>query len=148
MSYVYADEADMLNVVLFGKTAKEWREEHPEAKDNMRDEASIQQLLVLANMESYNAILINQGLRQEERMLKLRELAIQQLQTLDSLDMKALKELPEKKQTGKSLSMQPGKHICQRSPRREISGLLFTLRTVSCYKTVHPCQSRKIGPKC
>ena len=55
MSYVYADEADMLNVVLFGKTAKEWREEHPEAKDNMRDEASIQQLLVLANMESYNA---------------------------------------------------------------------------------------------
>lgn len=93
MSFVYADEADMLNVVLFGKTAKEWRKEHPKSKGNMRDEASLQQLLVLANMESYNAILINQGLKQEERMVKLRELAIQQLTTLDSLDIGSLQEL-------------------------------------------------------
>ena len=62
MSFVYADEADMLNVVLFGKTAKEWRKEHPEKKGNVRDFASIHQLLVLANMKSYNAVLISQGL--------------------------------------------------------------------------------------
>ena len=93
MSFVYADEADMLNVVLFGKTAKEWRAEHPKSKGNMRDEASLQQLLVLANMESYNAILINQGLGQPERMVKLRELAVQQLNTLDALDIGSLRQI-------------------------------------------------------
>ena len=93
MACVYADEADMLNVVLFGKTAKEWRTEHPESKGNMRDEASLQQLLVLANMESYNAILINQGLGQPERMVKLRDLAIKQLTTLSSLDIGPLTQL-------------------------------------------------------
>ena len=93
MACVYADEADMLNVVLFGKTAKEWRTEHPESKGNMRDEASLQQLLVLANMESYNAILINQGLGQPERMIKLRALAIKQLITLSSLDIGPLPQL-------------------------------------------------------
>ena len=87
MNFVYADEADMLNVVLFGKTAKEWRTENSDRKGNMRDEASIKELLVLANLESYNAILISQGLNQPERMVKLRELAMQQMDTLDSLDI-------------------------------------------------------------
>ncbi|MBQ6483018.1 MAG: KilA-N domain-containing protein [Anaerolineaceae bacterium] len=97
MSFVYADEADMLNVVLFGRTAKEWRNENPDCKGNMRDYASIQQLLVLANMESYNAILIKQGLDQPERMIKLRELAIQQLNSLESLNFDVLPQLPDKK---------------------------------------------------
>ena len=87
MSFVYADEADMLNVVLFGKTAREWKTENLDRKGNMRDEASIKELLVLANLESYNAILISQGLSQPERMVKLRELAMQQMVTLDSLDV-------------------------------------------------------------
>ena len=86
MSFVYSDEADMLNVVLFGLTAKEWRDANPRQDGNMRDHASIQQLLVLANMESYNAILIQQGVKQPERMMKLRELAVQQLKTLDAVE--------------------------------------------------------------
>lgn len=82
MSFTYADEADMLNVVLFGKTAKEWREANADKNGNMRDYASINELLVLANLESYNAILIKQGKSQKERMVLLRELVMQQLQTL------------------------------------------------------------------
>lgn len=82
ISYTYASEADLLNVVLFGKTAKQWREEHPEQKGNIRDNATLYQLLVLANMESYNAILIKQGKLQNERIKLLRELAVQQMQTL------------------------------------------------------------------
>ena len=74
MTCVYADEADLLNVVLFGKTAKEWREDNLTEKGNIRDHATIYQLLVLANMESYNAILIKQGKSQEERMRSLHEL--------------------------------------------------------------------------
>lgn len=93
ISYKYASEADMLNVVLFGKTAKEWREEHPDMKGNMRDEATINQLLVLANVESYNAVLITQGKSQEERMRLLRELVVQQLRTLESLGMSELPQL-------------------------------------------------------
>ena len=73
----------MLNVVLFGKTAKQWKEENPAVKGNMRDIATLNQLLVLANLESYNAVLINQGKKQKERMELLRQLAIQQLQTLE-----------------------------------------------------------------
>ncbi len=76
----------MLNVVLFGKTAKQWRNENPREKGNMRDVATLKQLLILANLESYNAILINQGKMQEERMKLLRELVVQQLNTLDSLN--------------------------------------------------------------
>ena len=93
ISYKYASEADMLNVVLFGKTAKEWREEHPDMKGNMRDEAPIHQLLVLANVESYNAVLITQGKSQEERMRLLRELVVQQLRTLESLGISELPQL-------------------------------------------------------
>ena len=93
VAYKYANEADMLNVVLFGKTAKQWRDENPNEKGNMRDMATINQLLVLVNLESYNAILINQGKTQEERMQLLRQLVLQQLHTLDSLDMNNLPQI-------------------------------------------------------
>lgn len=86
-SFIYADEADLLNVVLFGKTAKEWRAENPDKKGNIRDYADIPHLLVLANLESYNAILIKQGMPQPERLEKLRETAESQLETMLSLDL-------------------------------------------------------------
>ena len=82
ISYVYATEADMLNVALFGKTASEWREENPDKKGNMRDYASVEQLLVLANLESYNAILIEQEYPQQERIVLLNKTANKQLETL------------------------------------------------------------------
>ena len=87
VAYTYANEADMLNVVLFGKTAKQWKDENPTVKGNMRDVATLNQLLVLANLESYNAVLINQGKNQKERMKLLRQLAIQQLRTLESVSL-------------------------------------------------------------
>lgn len=87
IAYVYANEADMLNVVLFGKTAKQWKDENLTEKGNMRDGATLNQLLVLANLESYNAVLINQGKNQKERMKLLRQLALQQLQTLESINL-------------------------------------------------------------
>ncbi len=77
ISFTYATEADMLNVVLFGKTSKQWKDENPSSKGNMRDEATLNQLLVLANLESYNAVLINQGKNQSQRMELLRQLAVQ-----------------------------------------------------------------------
>ncbi len=89
----YASEADMLNVVLFGKTAKQWKEENPIAKGNMRDTASLNQLLVLANLESYNAILIQQGKSQEERMKLLWQLAVRQLQILKTENLNHLPKL-------------------------------------------------------
>ena len=92
---MYADEADMLNVAMFGKTAKEWRDENPLLKGNIRDYATIQQLLVLANLESYNAVLIGQGKTQGERLRLLRELAIQQLDTLSRLNMDSLPRIEE-----------------------------------------------------
>jgi hypothetical protein len=82
LNFVYADEADLLNVALFGKTAKQWRDENPTAKGNIRDEASIEQLVVLSNMESINAVLIQQGLLQKERLLQLNNMAITQLKSL------------------------------------------------------------------
>jgi hypothetical protein len=94
--HTYASEADMLNVALFGKTAKQWRDENPEKKGNMRDDASIQQLLVLANMESYNAVLIEQGKIQSERLVLLHELAVRQMQTMASLNMSSLPRLEER----------------------------------------------------
>ena len=87
VGYTYANEADMLNVVLFGKTAKQWKDENPMEKGNMRDVATLNQLLVLANLESYNAILINQGKSQKERMELLRQLTVQQLQTLETVSL-------------------------------------------------------------
>lgn len=83
----------MLNVVLFGKTAKQWKDENPTVKGNMRDVTTLNQLLVLANLESYNAILINQEKNQKERMKLLRQLAVQQLQTLESVSLNNLPEL-------------------------------------------------------
>ena len=93
MAYTYANEADILNVVLFGKTAKQWKDENPSIKGNMRDAATLNQLLVLANLESYNAILINQGKNQKERMELLRQLAVQQLQTLGTVSLNRLSKL-------------------------------------------------------
>ena len=77
----------MLNVALFGKTAKEWRSENPDKGGNIRDSADIPHLLVLANLESYNAILIEQNIPQKERLLKLRDTAKKQLGTILSLDL-------------------------------------------------------------
>ena len=93
VAYTYANEADMLNVVLFGKTAKQWKDENSAAKGNMRDVATLNQLLVLANLESYNAVLINQGKMQKERMELLRQLAVQQLQTLETVSLNDLPKL-------------------------------------------------------
>ena len=95
ISFTYASEADMLNVVLFGKTARQWNDENPSAKGNMRDEATLNQLLVLANLESYNAILINQGKNQRQRMELLRQLAVQQLRTLEAVELNNLPKLPQ-----------------------------------------------------
>lgn len=80
--FVYAEEADMLNVVLFGKTAAEWRKQNPDLSGNMRDYASIQELLVLSNLESMNAYFIEQQVSQPERMKRLREIAETQLRNL------------------------------------------------------------------
>lgn len=88
----YASEADLLNVALFGMTAREWREMNRGKAGNIRDEASIRQLLVLANMESYNAILISQGKPQGERLVALRELAKKQLRVVGDMGLKALGE--------------------------------------------------------
>lgn len=93
LSYKYASEADMLNVLLFNKRAKQWREENPELKGNMRDYAGLNELLVLANMESYNAILIGKGVNQKERMIELRKLARTQLMSLEKLGDSGIKKL-------------------------------------------------------
>ena len=79
---VYASEADLLNVALFGRTAKQWRDAHPDAKGNVRDDATLEQLVVLTNLESLNSVLIRQGLPAPERLLRLNEIAITQMRTL------------------------------------------------------------------
>ena len=81
-SLVYANEADLLNVALFGQTAKQWRDTNPDAAGNIRDHAPLEQLVVLTNLESLNAVLIRQGLTQADRLLKLNEIAISQMRTL------------------------------------------------------------------
>ena len=86
LSFKYANEADMLNVALFNKRAKQWREENPSLKGNMRDYANLNELLVLANMESYNAVLIRKGVGQKERMMELRNLARTQMLSLENLN--------------------------------------------------------------
>ncbi|RXK62990.1 KilA-N domain-containing protein [Enterococcus faecalis] len=96
LSYKYASEADMLNVALFNKRAKQWREENPELKGNMRDYASLNELLVLANMESYNAVLIGKGMDQKERMIELRKLARTQLMSIEKLSNTGIKSLEDK----------------------------------------------------
>ena len=93
LGFKYASEADMLNVALFNKTAKQWREENPNLKGNMRDYASLNELLVLANMESYNAVLIEKGLPQKERMIELRKLARTQMISLQNINNNDIKKL-------------------------------------------------------
>ena len=96
ISNTYASEADLLNTVLFGKTAKEWRDEKKKKDANIRDDATLNQLLVLANLESYNAILIEQGKSQAERMQLLHDLAVQQMRTLNSMELSELPGIEKK----------------------------------------------------
>ena len=90
LKYVYADEADLLNVALFGKTAAQWRKQNPALKGNIRDYANVEQLLVLANMESYNAILIEQNMPQSDRIKQLNIMAVSQLRVLQQSNSKLL----------------------------------------------------------
>lgn len=92
-SYIYAEEADVLNVAMFGCTAKEWRDANPEVKGNIRDYASINQLICLSNMENLNAVFINEGMEQHDRLIKLNQIAIQQMRVLEESaeDRKILK---------------------------------------------------------
>jgi hypothetical protein len=92
INIVYAHEADVLNIALFGKTAKEWRNENSNMEGNIRDYSDVTQLVVLANLEGINAELIRQGLPQSERLIQLNQIAIVQMQSL--LDNKNLKKLP------------------------------------------------------
>lgn len=81
-TFVYANEADLLNVALFGITAKQWRDANPGSNGNIRDMATIEQLVVLSNLESINAVLIHQGLTQTERLIQLNKIAISQMKSL------------------------------------------------------------------
>ena len=83
-SIIYAEEADVLNVAMFGMTAKQWREANPTLKGNIRDYATINELICLANMENINAVLINDGMPQGERLVKLNQIAIQQMSVLEN----------------------------------------------------------------
>ncbi len=85
-SVIYANEADVLNVAMFGVTAKQWREANPDLKGNIRDYASVNELICLSNMESLNAVFIEQGLPQSERLIKLNQIAIHQMRVLESGD--------------------------------------------------------------
>ena len=82
ISYVYANEADVLNMALFGKTARQWREENPDDRGNIRDFANVSQLVCLANLENLNAVFINEGMPQSERLVKLNQIAIGQMRIL------------------------------------------------------------------
>lgn len=90
IAFTYANEADLLNVALFGMTAKQWRDSNPDKKGNIRDYATLNQLLVLSNMENYNAIMIDQGKPQSERIVALHEMAVKQLETLSKLSIENL----------------------------------------------------------
>jgi hypothetical protein len=89
-SIIYASEADVLNVALFGITAKEWRESNPDLKGNIRDYATINELICLSNMENLNAVFINERLPQQERLIKLNQVAIQQMKILQEVESKKL----------------------------------------------------------
>jgi len=91
MQLIYVDEADLLNIALFGITAKEWREAHPNKEGNIRDEATLEQLVVLSNLESINALLIRQGLSQAERLVELNKTAIAQMKTLIAHQVKLIR---------------------------------------------------------
>ena len=92
VQFIYANEADMLNVAMFGMTAKEWRDRNPEKDGNIRDHATLEQLVVLSNLESINSVLIDQKLVQSERLVKLNRIAINQMKSLlGSVSMKKIK---------------------------------------------------------
>jgi hypothetical protein len=86
ISYVYANEADVLNMALFGTTAKEWRDANPDLKGNIRDYATINELICLSNMENLNAVFINENMPQSERLMKLNRIAIQQMSVLQEVE--------------------------------------------------------------
>lgn len=90
ISIIYASEADVLNVALFGKTAKQWREENQDKKGNIRDYASINELICLSNMENINALLIDDGLSQKERLIRLNKIAIHQMLILEGQNKRLL----------------------------------------------------------
>ena len=106
-SFVYADEADMLNVAMFGMTAREWREANPELKGNIRDYATINQLICLSNMENLNSVFINDGLPQSERLEKLNKIAIHQMQVLEN--MTGIKLLEKDENQSESFEIQEDK---------------------------------------
>ena len=89
-SLIYAEEADVLNVAMFGMTAKEWRDANPDKKGNIRDYATINELISLSNMENLNAVFINDGLPQSERLIKLNQIAIQQMKVLEESENRRL----------------------------------------------------------
>ena len=89
-SIIYAEEADVLNVAMFGKTAKQWRDENPDLKGNIRDYASINELICLSNMENLNAVFIDQGIPQSERLIKLNQIAIHQMSVLENDEQRKL----------------------------------------------------------
>lgn len=93
--FTYANEADILNVALYGKTAKQWKVENPDKEGNIRDHSTIEQLLILNNLQSINAQLINEGITQSKRLEKLNEVAIMQSKTLINSNQKALNDLKE-----------------------------------------------------
>jgi hypothetical protein len=89
---IYANEADVLNMAMFGVTAKQWRDANPDLKGNIRDYATINELICLANMENLNSVFINENMPQTERLLKLNQIAIQQMKVLhDVANRKLLK---------------------------------------------------------
>ena len=91
ISFKYADEADLLNTALFGMTAREWRDKNPDKKGNIRDYATINQLLVLSNAESYNSVLISEGKTQSERLVLIRNTVVKQMRALEEINTEYLK---------------------------------------------------------
>ncbi len=90
INFVYAEEADVLNMALFGMTAKEWRDRNHNLKGNIRDYATMNELICLANLENLNSVFINEGIKQSERLEKLNKIAISQMQILNDTDIKYL----------------------------------------------------------
>jgi len=90
ISIIYANEADVLNVALFGITAKQWRDANPDLKGNIRDYTTINELICLSNMENLNAVFINEKIPQKERLIKLNQIAIQQMSILQNIETRKL----------------------------------------------------------
>ena len=99
INMIYASEADVLNMALFGMTAQDWRFANPDAKGNMRDYATINQLICLSNMENLNAVFINENIPQSERLLKLNKIAIQQMKVLQNVESKKILTEQEQKES-------------------------------------------------